>query len=385
MGHVGAEFTEFGEASGLLELAPLLLELLAGGEQSALAAVEQPLQQQVVAAEQQHQRQGAPAPLLMLAQPVPGRLPPGALQGVAIQRLEQAVDAKLAGGHCPARRIGGHGRLAVCWQVEQGSRHRQGKRRGGLLRLGEGPVRVEPGRALAAKARRRLVVQHPKIRVGDLALPHHALQLAHGHYGGGHLVRRQLLDEPVQGEAGEAHGGEEALQPDPLLVRLEAVGEVATEGVFRHGGDRPPLEILPVPVGGMGAHHQGGAYGEVVTPRRALEGGEPGQRILARQTHRLARVGDDKVEPVLCDGLGQGIELQGHQREAPLWHALIQPAHQRLPLGLRKRRAAGRQHPYSHRLGQGLLRLGRWGHRPGQGRDDPDPEQQGQQGLAGER
>ncbi len=91
----------------------LLLELVAGFEQPALAAVEQVLQQQVVAPQQQYQCQGAPAPLLMLAQPVPGRLPPGALQRVAIQRLEQAVDGELAGGHGPARRIGGDGRLAI--------------------------------------------------------------------------------------------------------------------------------------------------------------------------------------------------------------------------------------------------------------------------------
>lgn len=64
----------------------------------------------------------------MLAQPVPGRLPPGALQRVAIQRLEQAVDGELAGGHGPARRIGGDGRLAISGQVEQRTGHRQRQR-----------------------------------------------------------------------------------------------------------------------------------------------------------------------------------------------------------------------------------------------------------------
>ncbi len=49
MGHVGAQLAQFGEPSGLCQLASLLLELVAGFEQPALAAVEQVLQQQVVA------------------------------------------------------------------------------------------------------------------------------------------------------------------------------------------------------------------------------------------------------------------------------------------------------------------------------------------------
>ncbi|MNQ80736.1 hypothetical protein D3C85_957290 [compost metagenome] len=135
----------------------------------------------------------------------------------------------------------------------------------------------------------------------------------------------------------------------------------------------------------MGAHHQGGADGEVVTARRALEGGEPGQRILARQADRLARVGDDERQPLLRDGLGQGIELQRDQLEAPPRHALIQPAHQRLPLMAGHGETAGRQHAYSYRLAQGRLRSGRWLHRLGQGGGDAEPEPQGQQGPQGGR
>ncbi|MNG37420.1 hypothetical protein D3C84_1247670 [compost metagenome] len=55
-------------------------------------------------------------------------------------------------------------------------------------------------------------------------------------------------------------------QPDPLFARLEAIGEVATEGVLRNGGDRLSLEVTPVSIGGLGGHHQGGADGEVVPP-----------------------------------------------------------------------------------------------------------------------
>ncbi|MNH32747.1 hypothetical protein D3C79_932120 [compost metagenome] len=51
VGHVGAELAELREAPGLLELASLLIEPVTGLEQSPLAAVEQMLQQQVVAAE----------------------------------------------------------------------------------------------------------------------------------------------------------------------------------------------------------------------------------------------------------------------------------------------------------------------------------------------
>ena len=358
VGHVGAQLAQFGEPSGLCQLASLLLELVAGFEQPALAAVEQVLQQQVVAPQQQYQHQGAPAPLLMLAQPVPGRLPPGALQRVAIQRLEQAVDGELAGGHGPARRIGGDGRLAISGQIVQRAGHRQRQRGGGPLCLGEGPVGVEPGRALATKAGRRLIVQHPKRPPGDLAFPLHALQLTHRHDGGGHLPCRQPLDEPVQRKAGELHGGEEVLQPDPLFACLEAIGEVAAEGVLRDGGDRLPLEVTPVSVGGLGGHHQGGADGEIVPPGRALEGGEPGQRELARQTHRLARVGDDEIEVLEGDGLGQFIEPQRMQHEAMAGHALCQPAQQRLPLGSGQGRAAGRQHADAYRLGHGLHRRG---------------------------
>ena len=44
VGHVGAQLTQFGESSGLCQLASLLLKLVAGFEQPALAAVEQVLQ-----------------------------------------------------------------------------------------------------------------------------------------------------------------------------------------------------------------------------------------------------------------------------------------------------------------------------------------------------
>jgi hypothetical protein len=57
VGHVGAQLAQFGEPSGLCQLASLLLELVAGFEQPALAAVEQVLQQQVVASQQQYQHQ----------------------------------------------------------------------------------------------------------------------------------------------------------------------------------------------------------------------------------------------------------------------------------------------------------------------------------------
>ena len=111
-------------------------------------------------------------------------------------------------------------------------------------------------------------------------------------------------------------------------------------------------------VGGLGRHHQGGADGEVVSPGRTLEGGEPGQRILARQAHRLARVGDDEIEVLAGDGLGQFIEPQRMQHEAMAGHAQCQPAQQRLPLGSGQGRAAGRQHADAYRLGQGLHRCG---------------------------
>ena len=105
-------------------------------------------------------------------------------------------------------------------------------------------------------------------------------------------------------------------------------------------------------------HHPRRTAGEVVSPGRALEGGEPGQRVLARQTHRLARVGDDEIEVLAGDGLGQLIEPQRMQHEAMAGHALRQPAQQRLPLGSGQGRAAGRQHADAYRFGQGLHRLG---------------------------
>ncbi|MNP23003.1 hypothetical protein D3C76_1156940 [compost metagenome] len=147
-------------------------------------------------------------------------------------------------------------------------------------------------------------------------------------------------------------------QPDPLFARLKAIGEVAAEGVLRNGGDRLPLEVTPVLVGGLGGHHQRRTDGEVVSPGRALEGGEPGQRVLARQTHRLARVGDDEIEVLAGDGLGQFIKPQRMQHEAMAGHALRQPAQQRLPLGSGQCRAAGCQHADAYRFGQGLHRRG---------------------------
>jgi hypothetical protein len=228
--------------------------------------------------------------------------------------------------------------------------------RGGPLCLGEGPVGVEPGRALATKAGRRLIVQHPKRSLATLPSRSmrsswHTGTMAAATSPAASRSMSRSSGKPVNCTVEKKRSSRTPVRPP----RSDRRGSRRRRSPRRR---RPlALEVTPVSVG-AGRAPPGRRRWRGCPPGRALEGGEPGQRILARQTHRLARVGDDEIEVLAGDGLGQFIEPQRMQHEAMAGHALCQPAQQRLPLGSGQCRAAGCQHADAYRLGQGLHRRG---------------------------